>query len=338
MTNYMTLYLAGGATAAAILGTLIYYKWRNEVIPWTWEEAGTLKEIDLYPLKSGRRIELNKVEVTEVGIKQAAEGQNGLVLRDRFLIVYTETENEFRTARNYPKMVLIEVAAHDADHASLDAPTMKTLYVKVPPQKPYKEVNVIVHKGEKIKGIDCGDEAAIWLSRYLLEKDSGLRLAYNDCSERRDMTKTEYKLMECFKNFTSYSGGVYHDLTSIMLLNKASVQDLNKRMNNYQITVKNFRPNLIVEGPPPYHEDNWDWVKIGNVIFRNVAKCYRCFMTTIDPESGISSFDREPLKSLEEYRPTDCPSKSPAMGVHLEVRKTGTLTVGDKVYVTRRKH
>nr|CAI5852361.1 unnamed protein product [Callosobruchus analis] len=235
-------------------------------------------------------------------------------------------------------MVLIEVAAHDADHASLDAPTMKTLYVKVPPQKPYKEVNVIVHKGEKIKGIDCGDEAAIWLSRYLLEKDSGLRLAYNDCSERRDMTKTEYKLMECFKNFTSYSGGVYHDLTSIMLLNKASVQDLNKRMNNYQITVKNFRPNLIVEGPPPYHEDNWDWVKIGNVIFRNVAKCYRCFMTTIDPESGISSFDREPLKSLEEYRPTDCPSKSPAMGVHLEVRKTGTLTVGDKVYVTRRKH
>nr|CAI5824117.1 unnamed protein product [Callosobruchus analis] len=77
MTNYMTLYLAGGATAAAILGTLIYYKWRNEVIPWTWEEA--------------------------------------------------ETENEFRTARNYPKMVLIEVAAHDADHASLDAPTMNAV-------------------------------------------------------------------------------------------------------------------------------------------------------------------------------------------------------------------
>ncbi|VEN40221.1 unnamed protein product [Callosobruchus maculatus] len=337
MASNTTLYIAGGATAAAILGTLIYWKRRNEMIPWAWEEAGTLKEIDLYPLKSGHRIELNKVDVTEVGLKQAPEDQKGLVLRDRFLIVYSDKENEFRTARTYPKMVLIEVAAHDADHVSLDAPTMRTLYVQVPPQKPYKEVKVTVHSGEAVNGIDCGDEAALWLSRYLLEKDSGLRLAYNDCSKRRDMTKSQSKLMQYYKYLTNFSGGVYHDLTSIMLMNKASVQDLNKRMNNYQITVKNFRPNFLVEGPPPYDEDNWEWVKIGNVVFRNVAECTRCIMTTIDPENGIRSSDREPLKSLEQYRASKGPSKSPVMGVHLEVRKTGRVTVGEKVYVTRRK-
>ncbi|CAH1957265.1 unnamed protein product [Acanthoscelides obtectus] len=337
MANNTTLYVAGGATAATILGALIYWRKRKEIIPWTWEEVGSLKEIDLYPLKSGHRIELNRADVTELGLRQAPEDQKGLLLRDRFLVVYSDKENEFRTARTYPKMVLIDVAAHDAEHVSLDAPTMRPLYVRIPPQKPHKEVQVTLFQGEVVNGIDCGDEAALWLSRYILEKDSGLRLAYNDCSKRRELDKYQSKLMKFYKNLTNFSGGLYQDLTSVMMVNKNSVLDLNERMNNYQVTPKNFRQNLLVEGPPAYDEDKWEWVKIGNVVFRSVAECTRCIMTTIDPENGIRSSNREPLKTLEQYRASKGPSNSPVMGVRLEVRKTGRVTVGDKVYVTRKK-
>lgn len=30
-----------------------------------------------------------------------------------------------------------------------------------------------------MQSIDCGDEAATWLSRYILDEDKGLRLGYN---------------------------------------------------------------------------------------------------------------------------------------------------------------
>lgn len=50
----------------------------------------------------------------------------------RELIVYGEKDGEFRTARTYPKMALIEVNVHDENYFSFDAPNMRALYVKIP--------------------------------------------------------------------------------------------------------------------------------------------------------------------------------------------------------------
>ena len=97
--------------------------------------------------------------------------------------------------------------------------------------------------------------------------------------------------------------GLFTDLTSVSLVNQHSVNDLNKRVGNSDITVEQFRHNIVVDGPDlqPYDEDTWDWIKIGdNVILRNVKDCTRCILTTIDPENGIRHPDREPLKTLEQ--------------------------------------
>lgn len=48
------------------------------------------------------------------------------------LVVYGAKDNEFRTARTYPKMTQIDVSVHDHEHLAIDAPTMRTLYVKIP--------------------------------------------------------------------------------------------------------------------------------------------------------------------------------------------------------------
>ena len=97
--------------------------------------------------------------------------------------------------------------------------------------------------------------------------------------------------------------GLFTDLTSVSLVNQHSVNDLNKRVGNSDITVERFRHNIVVDGPDlqPYDEDTWDWIKIGdNVILRNVKDCTRCILTPIDPENGIRHPDREPLKTLEQ--------------------------------------
>lgn len=50
----------------------------------------------------------------------------------RFLVTFKDSDNEFRTGRTHPRLVLITVSNHDLDHIALDAPGMKTLYVKMP--------------------------------------------------------------------------------------------------------------------------------------------------------------------------------------------------------------
>lgn len=57
-------------------------------------------------------------------------------------MVYGENDSEFRTSRTYPKMVLIEVSAHDENHVAINAPGMTTLYVKIPKIGETKEVYV----------------------------------------------------------------------------------------------------------------------------------------------------------------------------------------------------
>lgn len=325
------------ATVVAVVGAYLYQKKKKEIVPWTWEEVGTLKKLHLYPLKSGHRLELTRADCTEVGLKQSKEDEKGYQLKDRGLVVYAEKDREFRSARTYPKMVLIDVAVHDEDHLAIDAPTMRTLYVKIPSKSETKESIVKLHNNEEIQTIDCGDEAASWFSRYILGKDTGLRLGYHDSSRRRDIKKTHKTLLDYYKNLSNSSTGLYSDLTSILLVNQASVNDLNKRIGNSSATVENFRPNFVVDGPnlQPYAEDSWEWVKVGNAVFRNVKECTRCIMTTINPENGMRSSDMEPLKTLKQYRLSNGPGNLPVMGINLEVKRTGSIKVGDPVYVAK---
>ncbi|XP_030745521.1 mitochondrial amidoxime reducing component 2-like [Sitophilus oryzae] len=327
------------ASVLAAVGAYFYQKKKKEIliIPWRWEEIGKLTRLNLYPLKSGHRIELSQAECTEFGLRQTKDDEEVFQLRDRCLVVYSESDNEFRTARTYPKMVLIDVSVHDDKYLAVDAPTMRTLYVKIPNSQDNKNTLVRLHKGEEIFAIDCGDEAASWFSRYILEKDNGLRLGFHDASRGRDITKTHKNILDYYINLSNYSTGLYSDLTAILLVNQASIRDLNKRINKSTVSVDNFRPNVIVDGPclEPYAEDQWEWIKIGDVVLRNVKECTRCIMTTIDPENASRSSDREPLKTLETYRLSNGPSSLPTMGINCETRKSGLIKVGDPVYIPK---
>lgn len=332
------LTLVSLASLMAALGAYVYQKKKKEIIPWSWEEVGKLTKLNLYPLKSGHRIELLQAECTEFGLKQTADQESAFQLRDRCLVVYSENDNEFRTARTYPKMVLIDVSVHDGNYLAVDAPTMRTLYVKIPNNEDNQESVVRLHKGEEIYAIDCGDEAALWLSRYILEKDSGLRLGYHDASRRRDISKTHKTILDYYVNLSNSSTGLYSDLTAVLLVNHASVRDLNKRIGTSSVTVDNFRANVVVDGPnlEPYAEDSWEWIKIGDVVLKNVKECTRCIMTTVDPENATRSSDREPLKTLETYRLSNGPNSLPTMGINCEVKSKGIIKLGDPVYIPKR--
>lgn len=68
------------------------------------------------------------------------------------------------------------------------------------------------------------------------------------------------------------------------------MKELNSRISEKDIAALNFRPNLVIKGEKliPYEEDHWDWIKIGDVVFRYLAPCTRyCGDTRKMCTSGI---------------------------------------------------
>lgn len=49
----------------------------------------------------------------------------------RCLVVYGDTDKEYKTAKTYPILYLVEVSVHDTDHIAIDAPGMRTLYINI---------------------------------------------------------------------------------------------------------------------------------------------------------------------------------------------------------------
>lgn len=117
-----------------------------------------------------------------------------------------------------------------------------------------------------------------------------------------------------------------------MLFNETSLADLNGRIDK-PVGAVQFRANFVVKGPEAFSEDDWNWIRIGqNVTFRNVKLCSRCVFTNIDPETAKRNEDQQPLKELKAYRSV-LPGESPCMGIHMGVRQTGVVALGDGVYV-----
>lgn len=189
-------------------------------------------------------------------------------LFDRCLVI--SQNNKQVTARAYPKMVLIQPKIAD-NQLTLSAPGKPNIVLDLNELRK-RPVNEKVDLWfTKSIGIDAGDEVADWLSEYLVDKLVKLRLVFYP-----HLYPTKGKPKEDKKY--SYKGddvGTYHDLTSYMLINQASVDEMNTHLDHV-VKPLQLRPNIVVEGPEAYEEDNWKWIRFGeNVVFRGVRPCQR---------------------------------------------------------------
>ncbi|XP_050508399.1 mitochondrial amidoxime reducing component 2-like isoform X2 [Diabrotica virgifera virgifera] len=316
-----------------------------------WKRVGKIKKMCIFPLKSGRRVEVNQALCTKQGLMDVDQGDGSPCLRDRSFVVYNGQSLEYKTARHYPKMVLIQVrrcCLGAIPFVLFDAPGMTTLFLTIPEDEPEQKNVRIIQCKESISILDCGDEAAAWFSSYLLGEPSpfGFRLGYNNGSHKRTEVKEcySYLIQHNDRGLTTESTGLNADLCALHLISASSVQDITKRTGIPEINEDSFRPNLVVEDQflEAFAEDNWEYIRIGEVILKSVLECTRCIMTCIDMETGIRRRDREPLKTMERYRMSTGPVRASVMGIYLEVAKTGNISLGDTVYISNnletRKH
>lgn len=318
--------------SAAVVGagTVVVFFWwwwtkrQKERPPSEWRKVGELSDLIVYPVKSLGSVRVNSLECTKLGLKSGW-------LRDRTLMVI-DLNGHFVTGRQWPKMVQV-MPSVSGSILTLSAPGMMSMSIDLSRIKG-KGFRVAVW-GQPVAASDCGEEAARWLSRFILQEDTGFRLVYYPLQHPTREVRSKNKMFLV----TADDTGAYPDCTSYCLINESSITELNTRLED-PVMPERFRPNFVVKGPIAYEEDNWGWVKIGNVTFKTVRPCTRCIFTTVDPETGKKNSKAEPLKTLKSYRQITDPvvrplvGDSPVMGIHLGLRgSNGIVRLGDPVYV-----
>ena len=141
-----------------------------------WKKVGNLSTIFIHPLKSGSPIQMEECYLNFGGIESKDER-----LRDRSFMIVNSESMTYLNVRRYPLISTIRLEYRDGKYvlksSQKDDSVCFDLSVCDKRSVTGKLWDVSISNL-----IDCGDEAAIWISDFILEKKDGVRLL---CSPRR---------------------------------------------------------------------------------------------------------------------------------------------------------
>ena len=232
----------------------------------------SLTDISIYPIKSVTGLSVDSCDVSPMGLTN-----------DRTYML-VDDNGVFISQRKYPKMALIKVRRNNRQ-LNLNAPEMPELEItEVNPRSIQVEV-----WGTQCHGHVASEPVNQWFSRLL---GISVRLVQYDEQKPR-IADPDY----------SQNGDIvsFADGFPLLVIAQASLDDLNRRLSS-PVAMTNFRPNIVVDGCDAYAEDHWKQIKVGEVVFDAVKQCSRCVLTTVNPNTGEKRQDKEPLKTLSEYR------------------------------------
>jgi uncharacterized protein YcbX len=266
-----------------------------------------LSGIHRYPVKSLRGEALSAAVVEPWGLA----GDR------RWMLV--DTAGDTVTAREHPQLLLIRPELTDSGLRITRGGT-DPLDVATPDGS--SPIDVTVWKGP-FAAAPADAAAHAWFSELL---GSPVRLVYQDDPQRRSPNP----------RFTRDTDRVsLADAYPILVTTESSLAALNDLIaagpqhHEGPVPMTRFRPNLIVSGSPPWAEDGWRRLRIGNALFRAVKGCDRCVLTTIDPDTAAKG--KEPIATLARHRKWDGKTW---FGMNLVPDTPGTsVAVGDDVEI-----
>jgi uncharacterized protein len=229
--------------------------------------------LNIYPVKSCRGIARPSLQLAPTGLE-----------RDRHWLV-VRPGGRFVTQRELPRLALIETAL-SATGLQLSAPGM--LLLDIPERSDGEKYDVVVWR-DICRGIDQGDSAAAWLTRFLGEE---LRLVAFDGTHER---VSNPQWTGATRAITEFS-----DAFAILAISEASLEDLNGRLGR-PLPIERFRPNIVLAGIDAYDEDRIRELCLDGVRLRVVKPCLRCSITTTNQSTGEVEGD-EPIRTLKTYR------------------------------------
>ena len=279
-----------------------------------------VSQLYIYPLKSGRGVELQQARVETQGF-----------LWDReFMLV--SGSGKFITQRQFPQLAKVKVKISGQFQEQNIKVTlelednMDAFSFDSSLSNPLIEVEIW---GDRILAVDQGDEVANWFHRYLkLPENRVCRLVRQSPEYVRS---------------SDLEGSIYTrpiglaDSSPVMLTTTASLAELNQRIMEIHssqamiVGMNRFRPNIVVETIEPFIEDSWSSIQIGNVRFKIIKPCTRCIIANIDQQQGTIDRAKEPLNTLSTFRQLS--EKGVMFGVNMIPQNEGIIKTGDRLEV-----
>lgn len=233
-----------------------------------------VRDIRIYPLKSAQGHSVEQARIERTGL---ADDRSWMLVDSR---------GRFMTQRTRPRLATLPVRT-DSRGLHL-GPIAEQAMLSVPiPRGPgaRRWVEVWKHRGE---AIDAGDAAAHWCSEFLRQD---VRLVYHG-GELNRIANPEYTPGERVPM-------LFADGYPVLVTNQASLEDLAQRMGA-SLTMNAFRPNVVLDGLPPWAEDQIDRVEMGPVTLKFCKPCVRCVIPSIDQLTGMAAPD--PTPTLKKFR------------------------------------
>lgn len=257
-----------------------------------------------YPLKSGQGESLQQITLDKLGL----DG-------DRRWMLVDEASGRFLTQRAVAQMSQLSALYNERGGLTLSAPGHSAIDVALPGADAELRGGTIWR--DTLRVPDAGAAAAAWVSDFVGKPTRLVQVPL----ERARATEAGYGKDD---DQVAFADGF-----PLLLIGQASLEDLSQRVGR-PLEMLRFRPNLVIEGSSAYAEDGWKRVRIGDIEFRLVKPCARCILTTIDPQTGERSADREPLATLQQYRAQE---DGAMFGQNLVNDSNGRLEVGMPVTV-----
>lgn len=271
-----------------------------------------VKELWIYPIKSCAGYKVQSVKIDELGFENDR----------RFMVA--KPDGTMVTQREFPRMALIQTKI-EGDTLIVSAPEVADLRINIKEEP----------KGEKLT-VNVWDDLVV-TARVSAESEEWFTKVIG---KPAILVKTLPKSVHSRPIDGSYHNGAkgvqasFADGFPMLLANKTSLDDLNNRLTE-KVSMRNFRPNIVVENCPPWEEDSWGHVRIGALDFDIVKPCDRCAIPSVNPDTGKFSPDIEPIRTMRRVREV---GSSVIFGQNVIQRvAAGTLTVGDdvKIFSTR---
>tara|TARA_R110001592_G_scaffold171325_1_gene409604 strand:- start:4684 stop:5514 length:831 start_codon:yes stop_codon:yes gene_type:complete len=261
-----------------------------------------------YPVKSLKGISLESAEIDEFGIRYDR----------RFMLI--DDKHKFVTQRTHPLLSQLSVttslsSSNDLNTINIHSKSFGILSFNMNQFSLDADITNVVVWGDSVEAVVLKNKETQCLSEFL---GLNVRIVYMPASSFRQIDRQYYSE----DKRVSFADGYPFLLTS-----EASLKDLNARLDQ-AVPMSRFRPNIVVSGGmSAYAEDNWKRLVIGDISFEMVKPCSRCVMTTID-SNGLKSVDKEPLKTLSQYRKNDF---GICFGQNLVHLSKGEIRIGDVV-------
>ena len=261
-----------------------------------------VSELYYYPLKSTRGIALETAEVLRSGFRD-----------DRCVAVIDE-KDRIVTGREASDLLQIH-AKIVKKHLVLTTSDRKEYPFSLPYEGESTEVKLFRNP---VLGKVFSQKATKWISEFL---NNDYRLIfidqdYNSVREKRGGKIGELK--------------TYSDSSPVHLINLRTLEYLNSKLKS-AVGVRNFRPNIVIDGHEPFDEDTWSIIQINGCRFRLQERTSRCIFTTIDPKTSKKDQKMQPLSALAKLRLKM--GLRPTFGIGLVPLQEGFISIGDELKI-----